>query len=688
MEAERMKKSDLNRIYMAILLVCGAGLIPCARAQTDQPYWPYKDCQPMGEIGYIRKDIPAVPFTPYKGTAYEDWIPDTYDIAERANFCINVLTCATNKNQDHEQYFSVYVGNPLRMAHNFSDWCTPKYMESLPLLRFVTGSTFFDEVDRTWMEVILKSLGPDGLYYFPMQGKPWYGKELWWSMGIARPDGTLFTTKTPKEEVTDQSLDTYATSHAHSLIEKSGISQFSHPQPCGRILNTMIIYYMRDHNPVWKEAIEKMIDRLIELTVDKGDYCYFPSLLFEPNAKYDKEGPAAEMPSGSGGAEINARCIKGAAMYYKMTGYEPARQLAAKLSNFMRFHNGYFGPHGEFTSPNHNHFHTHTNSLLGMLEYADAVKDQELLEFLKKSYEWARTSDAGSNTTVGFMPETAEPDHPLAEGCCIGDMVALALNLSAYGVGDYYEDAERWIRNHFDETQWTPTRSIDFIRWGQTMEKRNLLYNETEDRVAERNIGAFAGWPSGNEWAARMDNGKYENLTMHCCTGNCTRAVYYAWKYIVDYQDGRLRVNMLLNRASQWADVYSYIPYEGQVDLKMKRTCENVLVHAPEWIPAGSDQITVEVDGKPAAFRWDSRYMDLGKIKKGKQVQIKFPISERVQKEKMGGVEYTLLIKGSTVISLDPPGKYCPLYKRDYYRNNYTPWRKVTRFVSDEPIAY
>ena len=100
--------------------------------------------------------------------------------------------------------------------------------------------------------------------------------------------------------------------------------------------------------------------------------------------------------------------------------------------------------------------------------------------------------------------------------------------------------------------------------------------------------------PQETSGRTRKDDGKYVNLTMQCCTGNCTRAVYYAWKYILDYKDGRLRVNMLLNRASRWADVYSYIPYEGQVDLKMKMTCKNVLVHAPEWIPTGSDQITAE----------------------------------------------------------------------------------------------
>ena len=43
-------------------------------------------------------------------------------------------------------------------------------------------------------------------------------------------------------------------------------------------------------------------------------------------------------------------------------------------------------------------------------------------------------------------------------------------------------------------------------------------------------------------------------------------------------------MNLLLNRASKWADVYSYIPYEGRVDLRFKQPCESVLVRAPEWV--------------------------------------------------------------------------------------------------------
>jgi len=50
--------------------------------------------------------------------------------------------------------------------------------------------------------------------------------------------------------------------------------------------------------------------------------------------------------------------------------------------------------------------------------------------------------------------------------------------------------------------------------------------------------------------------------------------------------------------------------------------------------------------------------------------------------------EYTLVMKDNTVVSVDPPGKYNPLYQRDHYRENQVRWLKVNRFVSDEHIVW
>ncbi len=670
---------SLYRVLSVLLisaLVVSSSRVEPAEPESQAADWPYDDARVEEAIRYIRPEIPAVSVEPYQGQSYAEMAPDTLELADMAALSINVLTGATNASQDHEQYFSLYIGNPLRMAHNFSDWCTPKYMEALPLLRTVTRATYRDQVDRVWMETTLKSIGPDGLYYFPLIGKPWYSKEFWWAKGIARADGTIFETEKP-DEAFKKTLDTYAVPHAHTIIAKSGIEQFTHPQPCGRMLNVMLIYYLRDGNPVWKQTIERMIDRLLELAIHEDDYCYFPSLYYEPNAKYDPNDPKVVKPQGLQAGEINGRLGEGCGRFYRLTGYEPARELGEKLSRFMRAHSGYFAEDGEFLAEKH--FHAGTIYLLNMLEVADATGDRDLLQFVQRCFEWARSPAAGTAPITGFIPEFTKP-YRTSEGCAVADMIALALKLS--GAGDYYELAERWARNHFSEMQMTPTKADYLVRRGKSMEAKTLLYNETMDNVVERNIGGFSSWCKGNEWWGNDERGT-DNLVMHCCTGNATRTVYYLWQDILDHSDGVLRINMLLNRASPWADVHSHVPYRGQVDIKMKQACEAVKVHAPEWIGTGGEQITVRVNDQPRAAAWEGRYLNVGNASAGDLIQIEFPISERIEQETIGEEEFTLIVRGNTVVSIDPPGRICPLYNRDHLRETDTRWREVERFVAD-----
>jgi len=671
---------QVGKILMLLCILDSA----LRQARADSYQWPWSDAVPPAgaKIGYIRPSATLLAVKPIQGKRYEDLVPDTTDIAEMSKLAINVLTCGTDRQQDYEQYFSVYMGNPLRMAHNFSDWCTPKYMEALALLRVVTGSTSMAQVDQTWQDVMLKSVGPDGLYYFPLQGKPWYGKELWWAHAIACSNGSLFTIQKPDPKRL-KDLDPYALGGANSLVEESGITQFAHPQSNGRITKVLAIYAMRDGNPLWKAMMKQMVARSDELAIKQGDYAYFPAYLFEPGAKFDPKDPRAGMPAGTEGGEINGRFIRACALAYKLTGDKQALELARLLTNFMRYHDGnYWGPQGEFAGDHH--FHSHTNYLIGMLEYADAAKDKELLEFCRKSFAWAKSPASGFGPLSGFTPEFADLNYATAEGCAVGDMEVLACNLSAFGAGDYYEDAERWARNYFSEIQLTRPKADDLVRYGQTMPPKKPLYNECTDHVADRNLGSFSSWALGNEWW----RGPQENLLMQCCTGNCTRALWFLWRDILDFQDGELRVNMLLNRASPWADVYSFIPYQGRVEIKVHQACKHVQVHAPEWIATGSNAITVQVNGQPRLFTWQARYVNLGEVKAGERIVIQSPISERTVKEKMGLVTYTLLVRGNTVVSIDPPGRICPLFQREYLRDGAPRWRKVQRFVADKQINY
>ncbi len=49
---------------------------------------------------------------------------------------------------------------------------------------------------------------------------------------------------------------------------------------------------------------------------------------------------------------------------------------------------------------------------------------------------------------------------------------------------------------------------------------------------------------------------------------------------------------------------------------------------------------------------------------------------------------YKLTIKGNTVVDIDPKGKINPIYRRDHYRQNQAPIKKVTRFVSNESLLW
>ena len=42
-------------------------------------------------------------------------------------------------------------------------------------------------------------------------------------------------------------------------------------------------------------------------------------------------------------------------------------------------------------------------------------------------------------------------------------------------------------------------------------------------------------------------------------------------------------MNLLLNRASPWLDVDSYLPYEGKMVIRNK-TCERVSIRIPSWV--------------------------------------------------------------------------------------------------------
>ena len=147
-----------------------------------------------------------------------------------------------------------------------------------------------------------------------------------------------------------------------------------------------------------------------------------------------------------------------------------------------------------------------------------------------------------------------------------------------------------------------------------------------------------------------------------------------------------LRVNLLLNRASPWADLDSHLPYRGQVDLRVKQDVAEVKVRIPGWADRGT--VAATVGAAPADVASDDGYVRVGPVPAGSNLTLRFPIRERhehVFVEKQG---YGLILRGDEVVSIEPRGVHCPLYQRDHLRTTETRWRNIERFVSSETIRW
>ena len=203
-------------------------------------------------IQYVREEIPAFEIPPYRGRSYEDNVPDTLDIGERARLGVHVLTSITDPEVDDEIYWSChFFRNPPAMEHDFNDWVQNQegLMEALPLLRLASGDNLNSQVDPVWMRSTLKSIGPDGLVYVPLEGRPWGRRHADGINPVWRADGSRTNFSDPS------------------------VTQAANASTCQRMIGTMTLYYLRDKNPMWRATIERMIQRLSALAINRENYC-------------------------------------------------------------------------------------------------------------------------------------------------------------------------------------------------------------------------------------------------------------------------------------------------------------------------------------------------------------------------------------------------------------------------------
>jgi hypothetical protein len=472
------------------------------------------------------------------------------------------------------------------------------------------------------------------------------------------------------------------------------------PTPLSRVMLAMIDLYQIAPRPEFKKLIDQMAQLHREAARHKGDLAYYSGPL-EDNAD------SMLGVIGHGWTPFIQGCAIRPLARWGSLGADPGSlALAGQVSAYL-MQPDFWKSEGEpkaVYGPDHAHFsghlHSYTQGLMGLLWYADATRNGRIKEFVREGYEYCRNFGLARLGLFG-------------EGCATGDMTWLALKLSDAGIGDYYEDADCYARNHLAELQLTDEDKLrrtvqqmpKNVRGKNEMAKPEQPFdavNETRDSVVSRNVGVFLS-------DATHPTLVPESCCLYtiCCTGNCTPAMYYAWESIVRCQNGAAQVNLLLNRASGWLDIDSFLPYEGKVVIRNK-SAKSIAVRIPRWVDKNA--LVSRSSGREAKAYWVGQYLVFNNVKPHDALTITFPVVETTEKYTLKWKQaefwkestnpgntwrpltnppiYTCTFRGNTLVDISPHerGQGYALYEREELKHQTNaPIKAVTRYVA--PVA-
>jgi hypothetical protein len=612
-----------------------------------------------------------------EGMYYRAEVPDTLDLAERGRLAVRGLINFADPDRSYEPYqIGRFNSQPAYMSHYGAVGCEwGGITEGLLMARHMSGSMENLAEEESMFRGVMRLVQDNGEFAVQTNES--------WLARIGRTSDTLI------------------------------------PKNTSRMMMALMAQYQLRPSTKLKALIVAMADSICNRARVDGDYASVPAV--PPIYKGEVLGPWLIVLN-------NGTALRGLSRTYALTGDKKYLEVGAKLRNTIMKPEYWVpeaapkavegGEHGAFDG----HIHSFTGALMGLLWYSSLTNDAGLKEFVRESYEFVRTFGIARMGLFG-------------ENCVTGDMTWLALKLSDLGVGDYWEDADQYVRNHMVEAQLTDAEALHRVNvtMPQLVEMQDPTYAKrgyTMDRVIDRFVGA---WRSDGSNPA---NTYPQNLLfVTCCTNNNPPAMHAVWEATIRFQGDTARVNLLLNRVSPWLDMDSHLPYEGKVVLRNKAV-RNIFVRIPRWVD--TEQVTATVNGKKRTNRWVGRYLFLDAMQKGDTVQIEFPIVETAETFTLkwrpsdrwlevanpgytwrpdDPVErYTLHLRGNTVVDVSPRirldnahragpetadimnavgkvahpsmGDCLPLYERMHYRQPKAPTHSVKRYVSPVTVHW
>ncbi len=548
--------------------------------------------------------------------------PDTLNLADSAQLALNAMIGVADEDKGGIPFFSgFFAADPAWMSHGNWDYGSShgRLIDAMTLVRAMTGTDKGIETENQYKANFLSFFHQDGLSY---------RQNTFSASFIASCDA-------PFRE-------------SASMIDQRAV-----------ILG-LTTWLIDQGDESIKAIADRHVAALKRIARKERTSWYYPASEYTDTGWPSFDAVVTRLcpdPCAMWGRQVNPLL-----RYHRFTGSQDAFELCENFVANIVDRSGAFLPDGSWNGGlgfRNGHFHTRMGTLVSLARFAEFTHDAELLNWVKKCYDWGLSR----STSFGWTPGDLEDQGYEHETCTLVDAIGTAITLAKGGYTAYWSVAERFLRNHLTQAQVTDSS------WIHQYDKkdRDIPGDKTFYRVGERLLGAFAGYASPNDFVYSGVKGRGHIMDVQtCCVASGARGLYNGWNNIVTTERNRTSINLLLNRKTEAVTVHSFLPHQGRVVVSAQKNLDELCIRIPEDVAYGAVKVFFDESVEPISGRdipWIKNCFILLKgIKDGQQIRVEFPVNRRSTTERAVDDEYQVEWAGDTVIGIEPKGQYYPLY--------------------------
>lgn len=447
-----------------------------------------------------------------------------------------------------------------------------------------------------------------------------------------------------------------------------------------KILKSLAEEYTRTRDPDTSALAGRVMKALKQLAVWQDGHCYFPGgmgainrdLTVVPNAWNKQPAPVV-------GSLVTYWLATG-----DPEGLECAIAYAEGMIRNLQPGGIVFQADGSVRSYGNVHYktdypHSHAtmHAVWGVAHLGAVLGEARYFDFAKKIWDWMNARGTGT----GWFP--AMPDN-CCETCLLSDMISIACLIGQNGHPEYYDYAERIMRNYIHNLQFIITP--EFEKYYRELNKDS---GEAEIAAGLEILRKFQGGIIGgsglNDYENELLGGACGFKMFGCCAPEGMRAVHTIWSNTAEYRDNArvsagariaggeadagatgVYINMSFSRDFASCRVVSHLPEQGRLSVQVKQA-GRFFLRLPHWVL--TTEARAFVNGKEVAPVWNNGYVRFD-AQAGDELTIAYPLirfSQEVRglwSQEADRPELVMQFQwlGNRVIAADPPSGKTALF--------------------------